>query len=241
MAGEKTRTAWIRAAERLGLGFARGTPPTGAGHSVNLKGEVDGFPVEANVRHSDKSTWTDFIIETGGLPSGFKLRRRTLTRLSFLPKRGVKTGDPAWDATMVVKAHDPQSAQAFLTTGRRQALTAAFAEKPRPRIFKDRIKITHMSLVKKEDVITGTVGRLVGLAHALVLTPPLSALMAAPTTRGFTASLAWTIAAWVMVVAIAMTWIFGWGELEPVVLIAISGGALLIAMLSFSRARGSGT
>jgi hypothetical protein len=241
MAGEKTRDAWILAAQTLGLGFARGTPPTGAAHSVNLRGDIEGFPVEANVRHSDKSTWTDFIIETGGLPPGFKLRRRTLTRLSFMPRRGVKTGDPAWDAAMVVKAHDPQAAEAFLTAGRRYAITTAFIEKPRPRIFKDRIKITHMSLVKNESVITGTVGRLTRLADALDLTPPMSSLMAAPTTRGFSASLAWTIVAWVMVVAIAMTWIFGAGELDPIVLVAISGGALLIALLAFSRARGSGS
>jgi hypothetical protein len=238
MSGTNTREAWIRAAAALGLDFARGEPPSGATHSVDLNGSVDGFPVEVKVRRTDKSAWTDFTIGVGGLPNGLTLRRRTVTRLSFLPRRGVKTGDPEWDSTMVVKASQPGSAQAFLTPARRAAITAAMQKKPRPGIRKNRIKVTHQGAVRDEQVITGTVRRLTGLVESLDLEPPLSSFMAAAPGSSRGAATAWSIAGWTMIAVAALTWIFGSGS-EPVILVAISGAAILVALLAFTRARGT--
>ncbi len=238
MSGTKTREAWTRAAAAVGLGFARGEPPTAATHSVNLKGSVDGFPVEVKVQHSNKSTWTDFVISVGGLPSGFKLRRRTVTLLGFLPRRGVKTGDREWDSTMVVKAKEPASAQAFLTPARQAAFTAQVLQKPRPSIRKDRIKVTHQGVPKDESVITGTVLRLRKLAESLDLEPPMSSYMSATPGPSRVATLTWNIVAWAMVAVVAMTWIFGSGSLDALVLVGISGAAVLVAVLAFTKARG---
>lgn len=235
MAMTRTREAWINAASVLGLGFTRGEVPTRSTHKLDLEGSVDGFPATVRAKHTDKTQWTDFAIEVGDLPPGLRMGRRTLSRWSVLPKRGVKTGDPEWDRTMVVKAAEAGAAQAFLSPERRAAIRLAMGIKPRPRFRRSRIIITHQSIVKDPAVIVGTVQRLVDLAHALHLAPPAFPMAAAE--QAVVRSRVWTVIGWVTVTALVMTWIFGYSSLDPLALFGLSAVLVVAAVVTFSQLR----
>lgn len=235
MAGEKTRDAWITAAATLGIGFKKGLPEK-MSDSLDLRGTIDGFPVTSDIHRSDKSSWTTFTIHVGDLPPGLKIRRRTVTLLPIFAKRGVLTGNPEWDSTMTTGATVASQAQIWLTDERQRAILSANEEKPRPKIGKDKITITHAGVVTKTGQIVKALLRLAALASALDLTAPIPEVVS-PTAESRTAARVWNVLAWILVAAAVLTVILGFEALGATVAVSIALGLVVVAMLGFNLSR----